>query len=169
MRICLVTEELSFGKGAGGIGGAFHELALLLARSGHETNLIYLPVDAEARPRAELLAYFGDRGIRVSSPDPSHHVWTPLSYEKRAYALFQHLREQTTPYDVIHFHDYKGLGYFCLAAKQQRLAFGETTLVVQVHGPTRWALQANGHPFTHEDQLKIDFMERESIARATSW
>lgn len=166
MRICLVTEELSFGKGAGGIGGAFHELALLLARSGYETDLIYLPVNSEAKPRAELLAYFADRGIRVSSPDPGHHAWAPLSYEKRSYALFQHLRKQETPYDVVHFHDYKGLGYFCLAAKQQRLAFGETRLVVQVHGPTRWALQANGHPFTHEDQLKIDFMERESIARA---
>ena len=25
-RICLVTEELSYAKGSGGIGGAFHEL-----------------------------------------------------------------------------------------------------------------------------------------------
>ncbi len=165
MRICLVTEELAFGKGAGGIGGAFHELALLLARSGHAVDLVYLPASCAAPPEA-LVAYFADRGIQVLSPDLTRYAWEPLCYERRAYAVFRFLREQEEAYDCIHFHDYKGLGFFCLAAKRQRLGFADTVLAVQVHGPTRWALQANDHPFTHEDQLKIDFMERGSIARA---
>ena len=166
MRIGLVTEELSFGSGSGGIGGAFHELALALTRSGYETDLIFLPADL-ALPKDALLAYYADRGIRVVIPDLDRHVWGPLSYEKRSYALFRHFAElETGYYGAIHFHDYKGLAYFSLTAKAQRLAFAQTSLVVQAHGPTRWALEANGHPFTHEDQLKIDFMERESIARA---
>ena len=70
------------------------------------------------------------------------------------------------PYDFIHFHDYKGLGFCTLAAKAQRIGFASTTLVVQAHGPTRWTLQANDHPFVDEAQLQIDFMERKSMARA---
>jgi glycosyltransferase involved in cell wall biosynthesis len=165
MRICLVSEELAFGKGSGGIGGAFHELALLLARSGHAVDLLYVPASGAA-PAPDLVGYFADRAIRVFGADLDRYAWDPLSYERRAYGVFRTLRDQETPYDCIHFHDYKGLGFFCLAAKQQRLAFADTVLAVQVHGPTRWALQANDHPFTHEDQLKIDFMERGSVARA---
>jgi hypothetical protein len=37
MRVALVTEELSYGPGSGGIGGAFHELSLVLARAGRQS------------------------------------------------------------------------------------------------------------------------------------
>ena len=165
-KIALVTEELAFGKGSGGIGGAFHELALALRRAGHAIDLIYLPADAATRAEDALIAYYADRGIRVVDPEIERHVWPPLSYDRRSYGLFRHLIGLEEPYDFIHFHDYKGLGYCSLAAKSQGLGFNDTVIVVQAHGPTRWTLQANDHPFTYEEQLNIDFMERESIARA---
>ena len=165
-RICLVTEELSFGKGSGGIGGAFHELALALRTGGHSVDLVYLPADVSTKATQALVDYYDDRGIRIVDPAINEFVWEPFSYERRAYGIFRHLAAATEAYDFIHFHDYKGLGFASLSAKSQRLAFSNTTLIVQVHGPTRWTLQANGYPFRHEDQLKIDFMERQSIARA---
>jgi glycosyltransferase involved in cell wall biosynthesis/GT2 family glycosyltransferase len=165
-RICLVTEELSFGKGSGGIGGAFHELALALRTAGHSIDLIYLPADISTNATKALVNYYDDRGIRIVDPAINEFVWEPYSYERRSYGIFRHLAAAAEPYDFIHFHDYKGLGFASLSAKRQRLAFSNTTLIVQVHGPTRWALQANGYPFRHEDRLKIDFMERQSIARA---
>jgi glycosyltransferase involved in cell wall biosynthesis/GT2 family glycosyltransferase len=69
-------------------------------------------------------------------------------------------------YDFIHFHDYKGLGFFCTSAKLQGIAFDSTTLVVQLHGPTRWTKRVNRVLFSHRDELLIDFMERESIRQA---
>ncbi len=165
-KICLVTEELSFGRGAGGIGGAFHELALALTNAGHLVNVVYLPVDVDTKPSSSLLSYYYDHGISIIDPLIEQFVWAPFSYEKRSYGLFRHLVGSQQTYDFIHFHDYKGLGFASLVAKSQRLGFPKTKLVVQAHGPTRWALAANQHPFTHEDQLKIDFMERQSIARA---
>lgn len=105
-------------------------------------------------------------GIRVIDPNIGHFTWPPFTYEKRSYALFRHLAGSDEQYDFIHFHDYKGLGFFTLSAKVQGLAFADTLLIVQAHGPSRWALQANDHPFQHEEQLKIDFMERQSVARA---
>jgi len=165
-KIALVTEELAFGKGGGGIGGAFHELGLALRRAGHVVDLIYLPVDPVIKPCDALVAYYADRGIRVVDPEIERFVWPPFSYERRSYALFRYLVSLEDRYDFIHFHDYKGLGFSSLAAKSQHLGFSNTTIIVQVHGPTRWTLEANDHPFTHPDQLKVDYMERESIARA---
>jgi glycosyltransferase involved in cell wall biosynthesis len=161
--IALVTEELSIGRGSGGIGTAFHELAILLRGAGHEVDVIFVPIDGQAED--EVTNYYAAHGIQVIRPDIERFVWAQ-AYEHRSYAIFRHLIERETPYDLVHFHDYKGLGYLSLVAKNQGLGFRDTIFVVQVHGPTRWSLEANDHPFSHEDQLKIDFMERESIARA---
>ncbi len=166
MKIGLVTEEIAVGSGSGGIGGAFHELALLLAQAGHGVELIYAPVSSiQACPTA-VATYYRRFGINVTPLPISDYVWDTSSAEARAYAVFCLLKSYAEAFDVVHFHDYKGLGFYCVNAKAQRVAFARTTLVVQAHGPTRWTLQTNGHPFTHEDQLKIDFLERGSVARA---
>ena len=110
MRVCLVTEELSYGKGTGGIGGAFHELALALRRAGHAVDVIYVPEgDAAPLPPAAI-NYYDAHGIRLIDPDISQYVWSPFSYEKRSYAIFRHLVSLEENYDFIHFHDYRGLG-----------------------------------------------------------
>jgi len=166
MRVALVTEELSFGPGSGGIGGAFHELSLALARAGYSVDLLYLPINPEHQRDKAITDYYANHGVSVVTPDIDQYTWNPSCYVHRSYAIFRYLASLETAYTVIHFHDYKGLGFFSLAAKQQCLAFADTSLVVQAHGPTRWTLRANGHPFTHPDQLKIDFLERQSIARA---
>jgi hypothetical protein len=41
--ICLVTEELALSEASGGIGGAFLELATLLAPT-HKVTVLYCPV-----------------------------------------------------------------------------------------------------------------------------
>jgi hypothetical protein len=85
-RVCLVTEELSYGRGAGGIGGAFHELALALRRAGDMVDVIYLP----AAGSEALINYYADHGVRIVTLDIDYYVWAPHSYEKRSYALFRH-------------------------------------------------------------------------------
>ena len=166
MRTALVTEELAHGIGSGGIGGAYHELALLLARAGHTVDVFYAPANPAQPDAAALHDYYAGKGIGLHPVPVGDWVWNTGSPEARSYAVFCHLRGLAEGYDAIHFHDYKGLAHFCLAAKRQGIAFPSTTFIVGVHGPTRWALEANGHLFSHEDQLKIDFMERSSIAHA---
>ena len=166
MRVALVTEEIAIGSGSGGIGGAFHELALLLAQAGNTVELIYAPTSPLQATITAVQDYYRTMAIQVTTLPTSDYVWDVNTAEARAYAVFCLLRAYETGFDFIHFHDYKGLGFFCVNAKAQRLAFANTTLVVQAHGPTRWAIESNGHPFTHEDQLKIDFLERGSVARA---
>ena len=114
-RICLVTEELSFGKGAGGIGGAFHELALTLRHAGNHVDIIFVPEFTETKAQKALTNYYDAHGIEVIDPAIDSFAWSPLSYDKRSYALYRYLVMIEEPYDFIHFHDYKGLGYFVLA------------------------------------------------------
>jgi glycosyltransferase involved in cell wall biosynthesis len=164
--VCLVTEELSGIGGSGGIGAAFYELALVLAKNGTKVDVLYCPVAPLAEEeRAQLRRRFAQHAIKLGFLDESDHVDGATSYEKRSYAVYRHLAVARV-YDFVHFHDYKGLGFFSMKAKKQGQAFGATTLVVQLHGPTRWTIEANGAFFVHEDQIKIDFLERESIADA---
>jgi glycosyltransferase involved in cell wall biosynthesis/GT2 family glycosyltransferase len=165
-RVCLVTEELAGVAGSGGIGAAFFELALLLVREGHDVDVLYCPIDPVDEDAQTSLAHrFAGYGIKLEFLRCAEHVEMPASHEKRAFAVARIL-EGAEPYDVVHFHDYKGLAFFAVASKRQGLAFHATRLVVQLHGPTRWALAANAEFFVHEDQLRIDFLERESIRRA---
>lgn len=167
LKICLVTEELGGVQGSGGIGAAFMELAICLGRFGHAVSILYCP----AYPLAENEKKFifddlASKSIDFNILQVGRYVLGPETYERKSYAVLKFLEEVSTPYDFIHFHDYKGLGFFSVAAKRQGLAFQETTLVVQAHGPTRWAIEANGGFFTHEDQLKIDYLEKKSLEYA---
>ncbi|WP_447938795.1 glycosyltransferase [Pseudoxanthomonas mexicana] len=164
--VCLVTEELSGIGGSGGIGAAFYELALVLAESGVTVDVLFCPaIPLREEEMTQLKGRFSQNAIKLNFLQESAYVEGASSYEKRSYAVYRHLQNSRT-YDYIHFHDYKGLGFFSVKAKKQGQAFLKTALVVQLHGPTRWTMEANGAFFVHEDQIKIDFLERGSIADA---
>lgn len=167
LKVCLVTEELGGVQGSGGIGAAFLELAICLAKFGHAVTILYCPAYPLAENEKKSISNdLASKNIDFSILQVGHYVLGPETYERKSYAVLKFLESVSTPYDFIHFHDYKGLGFFSTAAKRQGLAFQETKLVVQAHGPTRWAIEANGGFFTHEDQLKIDYLEKKSLEYA---
>lgn len=166
-NICLVTEELAGVHGSGGIGAAFFELALLLVSNEHQVDILYCPIAKMSECEIiEIQSRFIDYAIRIDILDYEKYINAEATYERKSYSVFRELANRNELYDFIHFHDYKGLGFFAMSAKQQGLYFQNTQLVLQMHGPTRWAIEANNSFFTHEDQLKIDFMERESVRKA---
>ncbi len=56
-RVGLVTEELAGGGASGGIGSAFHELALALARAGLAVDVTYMPIRPNVDELGVLTAY----------------------------------------------------------------------------------------------------------------
>ena len=169
MRICLVTEEFAGLGVSGGIGAAMRELAVLLAEAGHRVDVLFCPqspLPREAEAEAEVVRVLGAIGVELKVLDATLWAWVPDSSQKRSYAAFRWLESSGVDYDVLHFHDYKGLGFFPLSAKRQGLAFSNTRMVVQLHGPTRWTLDANQAAFSSRDQLVVDFMERRSMGWA---
>lgn len=70
-------------------------------------------------------------------------------------------------FDIVHFADFEGLGFYSTMAKRIGLDFADTLFVVGLHGPTRWVLSANeGRIPTHESELEVDWMERVSAESA---
>lgn len=165
MKIALVTEELANFSRSGGIGAAIFELAIALAKKNHEVDIHFYPTD-HVESIQEAQNYFRNFAVNVFKIEGQKYIFNLSAAECRSYAVYRHLADCAVSYDCIHFHDYKGLGFFSCVAKHQRIDFEGTKLVVQLHGPTRWTVHANRALFSHVDQLKIDYLEKESIRLA---
>ncbi len=162
-----MTEELAGHGNSGGIGAAMLELASALSRAGAFVEIFHIPSAPLPPAQNEKMAVqCAAMGLTLRVIDPSDFVWGEAGPEKRSYSVYCTLLALRDPLDVVHFHDYRGLGFYAQNAKRQGLAFSGTRMVVQVHGPTRWALEANRVLFSQVEQLKADFMERRSIETA---
>ena len=67
---------------------------------------------------------------------------------------------------MVHFHEWRGNGYYSLLAKHQGLAFERATLCVGVHSPSLWNKQCNHELVDHVIDLEVDYLERQSVALA---
>jgi GT2 family glycosyltransferase/glycosyltransferase involved in cell wall biosynthesis len=91
-----------------------------------------------------------------------HAAWaSSVSYHTYAW-----LKQHQHDFDIVHFPECQGLGFYSLLAKRQGLAFSETTFVVSAHGPTFWVKEGSQDYIRNLGELEIDYMERISIAAA---
>lgn len=162
LRVCLITEELAGISPSGGIGAAFLELARTLKSNGIAVDILYCSP-----------AHFGKSGFEdllrtavvdicddIHLLDPGRYTTPDFTPNKISYAIYKWLEERDGIYSFLHFHDYKGLAYYSVLARDQLLGLLFTKILIQVHGPTRWALQANARFFSHAEQIRFDFMEK---------
>lgn len=164
-NICLVTEEIIPLEGAGGIGTAFSELAYFLVQSSYSVNILYCPLEIMTDGEKKLAVRdFAEQGINLFVLDERKYFLGPRSPEMRSYAAYQMLKNHS--FDLIHFHDYKGLGFYSISAKYQDTAFGDTVMVLQLHGSQVWLQDISSSLVISEEQQKFDFMEKESVRKA---
>jgi glycosyltransferase involved in cell wall biosynthesis len=110
-------------------------------RTGKGINLVPLPMAHEPRIHAAW----------ASSVSYHTYVW---------------LKAHQHDFDIIHFPECQGLGFYSLMAKRQGLAFGNTTFVISAHGPTFWVKEGSQDYIRNLGELEIDFMERMSVSAA---
>lgn len=165
-RIALVTEELPGFGPSGGIGSAVEELTILARDSGHDVVLIWIPhEDVGIETISRATEAWRDSGIELHVVN----VWdfvTNHAPHMRSYATYQAIREYETPFGVIHFPEYGGLGYHSIMAKRHGVHFSACELVVHLHGSTRWAVSLDQEPFSQPNQLIADHLERNSMQYA---
>jgi GT2 family glycosyltransferase/glycosyltransferase involved in cell wall biosynthesis len=166
LRICVASIDVAGPYTCGGVGAAFHGLALALARGGHEVTLLYVHDSFRRGSAAEWEDYFSRHGVRfVHLPQPHPG---PVWYGGRKEASLDCYRWLAAhgPFDVIHSHEWLGLPYYTLVAKRLGLAFSTTTLVVGTHGPMRWSREGEERLAAMREDLVVDFMERRSVELA---
>jgi len=72
---------------------------------------------------------------------------------------------KTRRFDIVHYHEWRGIGAYLAQAKRQGLAFSKTLLVAGAHSPTLWHLEGM-RELANAEQLEVDFLERQSVANA---
>jgi glycosyltransferase involved in cell wall biosynthesis len=150
----------------GGVGTAFTSLAEALAAAGHEVTCLYLCGEwCENKKLEDWIAAYKSIGIDfVPLPSPKELRLAGTWHQNRAYEAYLWLKERQ--FDVVHFAEWKGGGYFCLTAKRQGLAFQNTTLCVHAHGPTLWHKLNNGDYINSVEDLEVLYLERRSAEMA---
>ena len=71
------------------------------------------------------------------------------------------------PYDVVHFPDWQGHGYFsALARRMGTPGLLHTRVVVMIHGPLAWARASNAQKLDTLEDLESDFLEQNTVRLA---
>lgn len=154
-KICFVSYDILGPVKNGGIGTAMTAAAEALAAVGHDVTILYPSSYTEDRSLSYWTLSFEKRGITFRS------LFSDEGPLANSYLVYQWLK--TNPFDVVHFHDWSGPGYWSCIAKRQNLAFRDTTLVCQVHGQTYWHLKNSCEFLSDVSELELDFIERRAV------
>lgn len=166
LRVCVVSPEFIGPYRNGGIGTACTSLGRALARAGHEVTLLYARGSYCENHSIEFWeSHYAEQGIRfVPLPDGSAPFIDTPWYLVTAYRIYEWLRKED--FDVIHFTEMMGPGYYCFLAKKQGTDFQNTLLCTGTHSPTLWIREANRETVCQTDDLGLDYIERKSVALA---
>ena len=166
LDICIASIDVPGPVRNGGIGTANLHLARALRDEGHHVTLLYLEDSFEAEDSVFWEEHYKNMGLRFihlpgRGADPGHYY---NGRSETSYACYQWLKEEK--FDVVHFHERMGTGFYSLLAKRHRLAFRDTLLCVTLHGPVWWSEPGNEEHLYRYFYLEIDHLERESVRLA---
>ena len=143
-RVTIVTAELQGWGPSGGIGSAYGQLAEDLAAAGHHVRVL-LVAPGDQPPTLDR------QGLMLERLDPSGLPRLELG-RRVAEAV---LRD---PGDVVHLHDWLGLG----SGLKQALGPDGPPLIVGLHGPSAWTRSGNPWPMEAEPEA----LYAEGVVRA---
>ncbi|GAA5851549.1 hypothetical protein JCM8547_001130 [Rhodosporidiobolus lusitaniae] len=170
-RVLIVTSELAGLHTNGGIGTAFTELAQTLAgEEDFETSILVAHVeDSFAKKkrdglRQELAAKRISLHFVEGEPQPFWpQAWTPTASMR----VWHYLRQHDTLYDIVHFPDNTGIGYFSTLAKYEGLALQSSRIVVGLHGAdVEWAAMLNKRYPVDKYAIELGVFEKRTAEMA---
>ncbi|BGP16837.1 hypothetical protein JCM10213v2_004842 [Rhodosporidiobolus nylandii] len=158
----------------GGIGTAFLELAHALAGDEGEdavemSILVAHMEETFAASKVERLREdLASKRISLLfvSPEPQPfypQAWTPTASMR----VWRFLRAQDGAYDIVHFPDNTGIGYFSALGRYAGLALLDTRLVVGLHGAdAEWAAMLNKRYPSDKYAIELAEFERKTAEMA---
>jgi len=165
LRVCIASPEFVGLYKNGGIGTAYTAMAEALAEAGHDVTCLYLGGNAVASHDINYWVNdFERRGMAlVFLPEIKGLDLDNSACVVKACEVYDWLKKNDH-FDVVHFQEWHGSGYFTIAAKRQGLAFARTTFCVGLHSGTDWLKAAGREYLADLGDLEQDFMERQSVA-----
>eukprot|EP01100_Stratorugosa_tubuloviscum_P001348 TRINITY_DN12_c1_g1_i1.p1 TRINITY_DN12_c1_g1~~TRINITY_DN12_c1_g1_i1.p1 ORF type:complete len:1113 (+),score=578.41 TRINITY_DN12_c1_g1_i1:110-3448(+) len=165
-KVLIVVSSFEGISLTSGIGTAYSNLAKLLVSLGHEVHVLYhgdIPINFN-----EIVNKFASENVFIKVLPAFSTIpidATPLV--ERSMRVYNYLKKQSINFDVIHFPEWEGVGYFSMIAKQDGLHFENSLFIVGLHGSTSWVAEGNrGVDLDSAHELEIDFIERRSAELA---
>ncbi len=157
-RSCIITEEYSGLNKSGGIGACAHGLYLMLINSGHAVDVLITDLSCNSNALNSAQGSLRDTNFfflsEVAKKDLA--VYPPIDEISKSYCVYRFLCKNT--YDVVHFNEWLGSGFYCAMARRQGLF--APFLVTHLHGGSEWVRRDNAYSPELED------FEREAIERS---
>lgn len=167
-KVCLVTPELVEFYQNGGIGTATSGLIKALRKYGHEITVFYTGDAPETLEKLQQnsswwnpvkgLEAAGVKILFLTQLYGKDYLWPR---RKASYACYDYLKKNN--FDIIHFNDYQGNGYYTASAKKSGLNFSKSTIIVTIHGTTSWAMEADKTGPSSIDDVEQIWLENKSI------
>ena len=162
LNICIVTADIVGPIRNGGIGTAYYNLALALVKAGHRVTVLYaLGRYCENRTVAHWERHYRRAGVTFV-PVPPTGVDGHSSI-RMAHAAYEWIKPRH--FDVVHCHEWRGVGFYIALGKRQGLCLKDAVLCVGAHSPVLWCLEGMNE-LADAEALEVDYMERQSVALA---
>lgn len=163
LRIALVGHEF-LGAGRGVVGKTLARLVGSLDADGHVVTIL----DTLPSPGAANGGGGPDPGRAprvVPLPDCGFDLHGETPHMAISHRVATWLREHDD-FDVVHFIEAQGHGYYTALAKRQGTMLRDATVVVGLQGATAWAHSADGQFPQTERDLEEMYLERRSAELA---
>ena len=157
----MTAQLLGFDR-VGGAGTATTFLALALARSGRNVDILYVGSGAGDAPAGEWAALYDDAGIPVRTLAEDNRV-EPRPFSKAA-AVERALRADAP--DAVIAHEFGAPAYAGQRLRSLGLGFDRTSFVVLCHGTRRWVKEVTGNVDVSSELLLESALERASVELA---
>lgn len=147
-------------------------LAKHLAISGHDVSVVTaspapswpLPEGANVTWDGMVATFASEHGLRLLSLPQGPTYPTDAPYDtQRSYEALLFLKSREDEFDVVHFPDRHGLGFFPLLARNQGTALGKMTMVVHLSGPSVWGWSDEGTLPDNPDALESNYLEMHAV------
>jgi len=167
-RILFVTAGFKGPTPGGGIATCFHSMVHTLASTTqHEVSVVYLahPYYASGTHDSWKAHFHDALGVEFFAIPVERKNYGSLEMQRSA-AVADYLIQHDGAYDCVVFHDFMGLGYFTLLARQLTRHLQSLRVVVSAHGNHLLSYRYGARKFETWNEKVTVFMERESLRMA---
>jgi len=165
-RVCIATSDFLGPVRNGGVGTACAMLAQALADAGHAVTVLYVGPFEGGTPES-WRDYYTTKGVTFIVPASPAVRLEGAAHARTSCLVYDWLKHQPA-FDIVHFPEINGVGFYSLQAKRLGLAFSTTHFCVTLHSPTLWHRLENREPVSYAEDLTLDLIERQSVAWADS-